>query len=60
MECEILIDNFEIVPLGIALGFHVVLEPEVVFDIAYFYDLTEDAIFEFGVKDKNVLLIRDV
>ena len=60
MECDILIDNFEIVPLGVALGVHVVLEPEVVFDIAYFCDLPEVAIFESGVKDKDVLLIRDV
>ena len=60
MKCDILIDNFEIVPLSVALGVHVVFEPEVVFYIAYFCDLSEVAVFKSGVKYKYVLLIRDV
>ena len=60
VECDVFVDNFEIVPLGVTLGVHVVLEPEVVFDIAYFGDLPEVAVLESGVKDQDVLLIRDV
>lgn len=51
MQRDVLVDDFEIVPLGVALSVHVVLEPEVVFDIAHFCDLPEVAIFKSGVED---------
>lgn len=52
--------DFEVVPLGVPLGIQIILQPEIVLDVVDFSSFSQIATFEAGVKDQQVVLLRNV
>ena len=57
MQSDVLVDDFEIVPLGVALCIQVVLKPKIVFDIVHLRCFAEVTIFESRIEDQHILLV---
>jgi len=52
--------NFEVEPLCVTLGVHVILQPEIVFDVIHLDGASEVPSFETRLKYQNVILMWHV
>ena len=52
--------NLEVEPLGVPFGVHIVLQPEVVFNVIHLDGPTEVASFETRLENQNVILVWHV
>lgn len=57
---DVLVHHFEEIPLCMALGVPIVLQPQVVFDVVDLGGLPQVAVLEPTVEDQNVLDLRHV
>jgi hypothetical protein len=59
-DCDVLVDDLEVVPLVVALGVEVVLQPQVVLNVVHLRGFSQIAVFEATVEDQHILLLRHV
>lgn len=59
MQSNVLVDDFEVVPLGVAFCIQVVLKPKIVFDVVHLRRFTEVTIFKSRIEDQHILLVWD-
>ena len=52
--------NLEVEPLSVPFSVHVILQPEIIFNIIHFDGATEIASFESWLENQNVILMRNV
>ena len=53
-------EDLEVEPLRVALGIHIVLEPQVVLDVAHLNSPSQVAILKSTIKNQHVFLLRHV
>ena len=58
-ECNVLVDDLEVIPLSMAFCVKIVLQPKIIFDVVDFCHFSQVTIFKPGVENKNILLLRD-
>ena len=53
-------EDLEVEPLRVALGIHIVLEPQVVLDVAHLDSPSQVAILKSTIENQHVFLLRHV